>query len=137
MAEYRLERVGHLIRQKIGELIVEGRIKDYRVHPFLTITRVSVSKDLTWADVYVSSFKSEGRLAKGVKGLQCAAGFIQSQLAGTMRIRQTPKLRFHEDPSIREGFEMIKKIEALGKESLETIENIERLLSEQVSHETP
>ena len=127
MAEYRLERIGQLIQQKIGELIVEGKIKDYRVNPFLSITRVAVSKDLTWADVYVSNCKTEGGLAKSVEGLQSAAGFIQSQLAGTMRIRQTPKLRFHVDASIREGFEMIKKIESLGAESLETITKSEGL----------
>lgn len=113
MAEYRIERVGRLIQEKIGVLIVEGKIKDYRVNPFLSITRVSVSRDLAWADVYVSSFKSEGNLAKGVEGLQSAAGFIQSQLAGQMHIRQTPKLRFHEDSSIKEGFDMVKKIEEL------------------------
>jgi ribosome-binding factor A len=113
MAEYRIERVGRLIQEKIGVLIVEGRIKDHRVNPFLSITRVSVSKDLSWADVYVSSFKSEGNLAKGVEGLQSAAGFIQSQLAGQMHIRQTPKLRFHDDSSIRKGFDMIRKIEEL------------------------
>ncbi|MDR2485927.1 MAG: 30S ribosome-binding factor RbfA [Treponema sp.] len=135
MAEYRLERIGHLIQQKIGVLIVEGKIKDYRVTPFLSITRVTVSKDLTWADVYVSSCKTESKTAQSVEGLQSAAGFIQSQLAGTMRIRQTPKLRFHEDPGIREEFEMIKKIEALGRESLETITNIERLLTEKSPYE--
>ncbi|MDR0525982.1 MAG: 30S ribosome-binding factor RbfA [Spirochaetaceae bacterium] len=116
MAEYRIERLGQLIREKIGLLIVEGKIKDYRVNPFLSISRVSVSKDLTWADVYVSSFKSEENLATGVTGLQNAAGFIQNQLAGQMRIRQTPRLRFHQDPGIREGFDMIKKIDELNSD---------------------
>jgi ribosome-binding factor A len=107
-----MERVGHLIQEKIGALIVEGRIKDPRVDPFLSITRVTVSRDLAYAEVYVSGLKPSG-LAKGVAGLQSAAGFIQAQLAGQMRIRQTPRLRFHEDPGIREGFDMIKKIEGL------------------------
>jgi ribosome-binding factor A len=113
MAEYRTERVGRLIQEKIGALVVEGKIKDPRVNPFLSITRISVSRDLAWADVYVSTFKPESSLAKGVAGLQSAAGFIQAQLASVMRIRQTPKLRFHEDMSIREGFEIVQKIEDL------------------------
>lgn len=113
MAEYRTERVGHVIQEKIGTLIVEGKIKDPRVNPFLSITRVSVSKDLVWADVYVSTFKPENNLVQGVAGLQSAAGFIQANLAGTMHIRNTPKLRFHVDAGLREGFEMIQKIEAL------------------------
>jgi ribosome-binding factor A len=112
MAEYRMERVGRLIQEKIGALIVEGRIKDPRVDPSLSVTRVTVSRDLAYAEVYVSGFKSSG-LSRGVAGLQSAAGFIQAQLAGQMHIRKTPRLRFHEDPGIREGFDMIKKIEGL------------------------
>jgi ribosome-binding factor A len=111
MSEFRIDRVGHLIQEKIGRLIVERRIKDPRVDAFLTITRVSVSRDLSYADVYVSSYKSG--LPTGVEGLRSAAGFIQSQLAKEMRIRKTPHLRFHEDPGIREGFEIVKKIEEL------------------------
>jgi ribosome-binding factor A len=113
MGELRTERIGRLIQEKIGAFIVEGRIKDPRVNPFLSITRVRVSRDLAWAEVYVSTFKSEGNLARGVEGLRSAAGFIQAQLASLMRIRQTPKLRFHEDMSIKEGFELIQKIEDL------------------------
>jgi ribosome-binding factor A len=112
MAEYRTERVGRLIQEKIGGLIVEGKVKDPRVDPFLSITRVTVSRDFTYADVYVSSYKSAG-LSMGVEGLQSAAGFIQSQLAKMMRLRQTPRLRFHEDQGIREGFELVQKIEDL------------------------
>ena len=110
MGEFRAERVGQLIQEKIGSLIVEGKIKDPRVNPFLSVSRVKVSRDFSWADVYISTFKPEANLARGVLGLQSAAGFIQSQLTREMRIRQTPRLRFHEDQSIREGFEMIKKI---------------------------
>ena len=117
MGEFRTERVGHLIQEKIGTLIVEGKIKDPRVNPFLSISRVQVSRDFSWAEVYVSTFKSDANLSKGVMGLQSAAGFIQSQLAHDMKIRQTPRLRFHEDTSTREGFEMIKKIESLAEES--------------------
>jgi ribosome-binding factor A len=111
--EYRLERLGTLIQEKIGSLIVEGRIKDPRVNPFLSITRVEASKDLTWADVYVSTFRSETNLGRSVAGLQSAAGFIQARLAREIRIRQTPKLRFHADMGLKEEFELIKKIDEI------------------------
>ena len=111
MGEFRTERVGRLIQEKIGSLIVEGKIKDSRVNPFLSITRVSVSRDLSWAEVYVSTFKPQGNLSRGVQGLQSAAGFIQAQLASCMHIRKIPRLRFHEDPGIKEGFEIVKKLD--------------------------
>jgi ribosome-binding factor A len=113
MAGFRTDRIGSLIQEKIGELIIGGKIKDPRVDSFLSVTRVEVSRDLSYADVYVSSYKAG--LSTGVAGLKSAAGFIQAQLAKSMHIRVTPRLRFHEDPGIREGFEMIQKIEALSK----------------------
>ncbi len=114
MSEYRLERLGRQIQEEIGALIVERRVKDPRVDTFLSISRVEVSRDLSYADVYVSSFETEKQVDKGVAGLTSAAGFIQSQLNAKMHIRQTPKLRFHADLSIREGFDLVKKIEELG-----------------------
>ena len=109
----RKDRLGQLIQEKISALILDGRIKDNRVNSFLSITRVSVSKDLSFADVYVSNIRSSDSVGKNVAGLQSAAGFIQSQLGASMRIRKIPHLRFHADLSIREGFDLVKKIEGL------------------------
>jgi ribosome-binding factor A len=113
MAEYRTERVGHLIQEKISALILEGRIKDPRVSSFLSITRVNVSRDLSYADVYISNIRETANIERGAEGLQSAAGFIQSQLGAVMRIRKIPRLRFHADTSVREGFDLVKKLEGL------------------------
>ena len=113
MAVYRTERLGSLIQEKISALILEGRIKDTRVNSFLSITRVSVSRDLSFADVYVSNIRCADNIERNVAGLQSAAGFIQSQLGASMRLRKIPHLRFHADLSIREGFDIVKKIEGL------------------------
>jgi ribosome-binding factor A len=115
--EYRLERLGTLIQEIIGKLIVEGKIKDPRVNSFLSITRVGVSKDLTWVDIYVSTFRSSANLDRGIAGLQSAAGFIQARLAREMRIRQTPKLRFHPDTNFKDALDLIKKIDEITGEN--------------------
>ena len=112
MALYRMERLGQSIQEKISSLILEGKIKDKRVSAFLSITRVDVSKDLSFADVYVSDVR-EKNIERGTEGLQSAAGFIQSQLGACMRLRKIPHLRFHTDTSIGEGFDIIKKIDEL------------------------
>jgi ribosome-binding factor A len=113
MAGYRTERLGQLIQEKIGSLILEGRIKDPRVTSFLSITRVNVSRDLSCADVYVSNIRETVTPERGAEGLQSAAGFIQSQLGAVMRIRKIPHLRFHADLSIRRGFDLVRKLEEL------------------------
>ena len=112
MPAFRTERLGQTIQEKIGSLILEGKIKDSRVNTFLSITKVNVSKDLSFADVYVSDIRGKIN-EKEVEGLQSAAGFIQSQLGATMHIRKIPRLRFHADKSIGESFDIIKKIEEL------------------------
>jgi ribosome-binding factor A len=113
MGGYRTERLGQLVQELISSLILEGRIKDKRVGPFLSITRVVISGDLSFADVYVSNIMQNANIEKGAEGLQSAAGFIQSRLGAVMRIRKIPRLRFHADTSVREGFEMIRKIDSI------------------------
>jgi len=112
MPGFRTERLGQTIQEKIGSLILEGKIKDSRVNSFMSITRVEVSKDLSYADVYVSDIRGDVK-EKEVEGLQSAAGFIQSQLGAVMHIRKIPKLRFHIDKSVSDSFDLIKKIEKL------------------------
>ncbi|MCL2764172.1 MAG: 30S ribosome-binding factor RbfA [Treponema sp.] len=112
MQGFRTERLGQAIQEKIGSLILEGKIKDSRVNPYLSVNKVDVSKDLSYADVYVSDIRGKIN-EKEIEGLKSAAGFIQSQLGLVMHIRKIPKLRFHADTSIGESFELIKKIESL------------------------
>src|SRR5215469_12119933 len=119
MSKFRTERLGLLIQEKISTLILEGRIKDNRVNSFLSITRVNVSGDLSYADIYVSNISNVEKIEKGVAGLQSAAGFIQSQLGAVMHVRRIPHLRFHADLSISQGFDLVKKIDELSKESKE------------------
>lgn len=112
MQTFRTERLGQIIQEKISDLILEGKIKDNRVNNFVSITKVEVSGDLSWADVHVSDIR--GKVSdKEVEGLKSAAGFIQSQLGASMRIKKIPKLRFHADTSISDGFDLIQKIDEL------------------------
>lgn len=112
MPNYRKERVSQVIHEKISSLILEGKIKDNRVNSFLSITKVDVSNDFSYADVFVSDVRGKN-IEKGTEGLQHAAGFIQSQLGKLMHIRKIPHLRFHADTSVGESFDLIKKIEEL------------------------
>ncbi|MGL4986184.1 MAG: 30S ribosome-binding factor RbfA [Treponemataceae bacterium] len=116
MGEFRLIRLGEQIRGEIANLILLKQIKDPRVSTFLSINHVDISGDLAYAKVYVSSFMNTGATEKGVKGLNSAAGFIQTKLSKKLSIRQFPKLTFIVDTSIKESFELVKKIESLTSE---------------------
>ena len=116
MGEYRLAKLGEQIREEIATLIATQKIKDPRVSTFLSINRVDVVADLAYAKVYVSSFLPEGQINRGAAGLNSAAGFIQSTIAKKLTIRKFPKLTFIADNSIKEGFEMVHKLNQLQAE---------------------
>jgi ribosome-binding factor A len=116
MGQYRIPRLNDQLRDEISQLIIRGEVRDPRVSTFLTINRVEVSHDLRYAKVYVSSFLADAQLQKGVEGLNSAAGFIQTAIAKKMSIRQFPHLTFYVDTGMKEGFEMVQKLNALEKE---------------------
>ena len=113
MESHRLDRLAEQIREEIAALILSQKIKDPRVTSFLSITRVEVSSDLSFAKVHVSGFEDARAVKKGVAGLESAKGFIQSVLSKKLRIRQFPKLAFFFDESVKQGFEMVQKIDSL------------------------
>ena len=102
MGQYRLQRLNDQLRDEISQLILRGEVKDPRVNTFLSVNRVEVTSDLSYAKVYVSSFLPYGQVKKGVDGLQAAAGFIQREIAKKLRIRQFPKLTFVVDTGMKE-----------------------------------
>ena len=117
MGQYRMDRLGNLLREEITTLIMRHEVKDPCVNEFLTINRVEVVKDLSCAKVYVSSFLDDASVERGVKGLQSAAGFIQSTIAKKVSIYRFPKLTFVADFSMKEGYKMVQKLNALENES--------------------
>lgn len=113
MGEFRMLRLGNQIRDEISSLIAKGQVKDPRVSTFLNVNRVEVSRDLSFATVYVSSFLPDSRLKLGVDGLNSASGFIQSSIARKLTIRKFPRLTFVVDEGMKEGFLMVNKLNRL------------------------
>jgi ribosome-binding factor A len=123
--EIRRKRIEAELRDLVSRLIISGEVKDPRVGPFVSVTRVEAARDLSFAKVYVSVFSgSEGeggdeaasesaRIDQAVEGLQSAAGFIQSQLGKKMKTRLTPRLNFVADRGIKEGFELNERMKGL------------------------
>lgn len=113
MSEFRMTKLGEQIREEISKLISSGKVKDPRVSSFLSVNRVTVSGDLAYAKVYVSSFMDEHVTKQGVRGLENASGFIRTSLAKILKIRQCPQFTFIYDKSIKDGCDMIRKIDSL------------------------
>lgn len=109
--KYRLERIKRMIQSEISFMILHEVIKDPRVGPLISISDISVGRDLSQARIWVSSIESPKKLMSAVTALNHAAGFIQKTIGKKIYIRAVPKLIFLPDTSIQHGFDILKKIE--------------------------
>lgn len=100
MPSRRPERVNSLILEAIAEILLR-EVKDPRIHN-VTLTAVTVGPDLKLAKVYFSTLRPEDR-EPALEGLRSAAGYIKRQVAGRLRLRHTPELRFLFDETLEKA----------------------------------
>lgn len=65
----------------------------------VSVTDVTVDRELAYAEVYVSALEGSARAAEVLAGLEHAQGFLRRELAQRVELRQFPRLRFHWDPT--------------------------------------
>lgn len=102
------ERIATIIRKNIAE-IIQFEVKDPHLG-FVSIPEVKVSKDFSYATVYVSFIKDED-IEPSLEVLNKAKGFIRSELASKMDTRRVPEIRFVLD----EGYKREERISELLK----------------------
>lgn len=118
MAGYRTGRVSEDIKREITAIIRE--LKDPRVRDkMLTVVRVDVSSDLSYAKVYVSAIEGIEAARSAVEGLKSATGLVRREVGGRLRLRKTPEIKFIADDSVEHGMEIFKKIEKVSGENHE------------------
>ena len=115
MAGYKSDRVAEDIRREIVAIIRDD-IKDPRVQgKLLTVIRVEVSGDLSYAKAFISAMEGLDAAKEAVAGLKNAAGFIRREVGQRLRLRKTPELRFVADDSIEHGMSIAKMLNDLNK----------------------
>ena len=115
MAGYKINRVTSDIKIVLSELLRE--VKDPRVSKLLSIVKVDVSGDLSYATVYVSAIEGYEQTVSSVKALKGASGFLRRELGGRMHLRKVPELRFVADDSINISANISKIIESFNEEN--------------------
>ena len=88
-------RVADFVRDEVAR-ILQRDMRDPRVGSFVSVNDVKVSKDLSYAEIYVSSLQAETEEDKSelITVLNKAAGFFRSELAKRHTMRTTPRTRF-------------------------------------------
>jgi ribosome-binding factor A len=107
----RTQRVADQIQKELAQLI-QLEMKDPRLG-MVTVSAVEVSRDLGFADVYVSflGVDEQDNIDENLEVMKSAAGFLRSQLARSIKLRTIPQLRFRYDSSLRRGAYLSELIE--------------------------
>ena len=98
MAGYKINRITGDVKVALSEILRE--VKDPRVSKLLSIVKVDVTNDLSYATVYVSAIEGYETTVSSVKALKGAAGYIRRELGARLSLRKVPELRFIADDSI-------------------------------------
>ena len=107
MAGFKINRVTSDIKLALSDILRE--VKDPRVSKLLSIVKLDVSGDMSYAKVYVSAIEGKDKTEESVKALKGAAGYIRRELGARLKLRKVPELRFVADNS-REISANISKI---------------------------
>ena len=117
----RLGRIDEEYRKEISQ-IIGYELKNPNVTGLISVTKVKVTNDLKFAKVYISILNSKN-VKDTLAGLKKSSGYIRSELAKRINLRNTPELIFELDDSIEYGAkidsilkEIMPKKEEKGKE---------------------
>ncbi len=104
-------KVADFVRDEVAR-ILQFEMRDPRVGSFVSVNDVKVSKDLSYAEIYVSSLQAttEQERVELIAVLNKAAGFFRSSLAKRHTMRTTPAPRFHYDELVESGPRLEKLI---------------------------
>lgn len=122
MQSRRTLKAAEAVREVVGMAIIAD-LQDPRIRD-VTVTKVEVSGDMRYAKVYVSVMGDEKKQNLCLRGLQSAAGFLQSKCAKRIDTRYTPRLTFILDQGVKQSLEISRILsEILPKESEEGIDD--------------
>ena len=114
MAGFKINRITSDIKITLSELLRD--VKDPRVSKLLSVVKVDVSGDLSYATVYVSAIEGTEKTVETVKALKGAAGYLRRELGAKMKLRKVPELKFVADDSIKASANISRIIDSFTAE---------------------
>jgi ribosome-binding factor A len=112
MARYRSGRINEEMKKELAALVMTD-IRDPRLTAMVSITDVEVTKDLSYAKVYVSIFGTDKEKADSLEAIKNASSFLRREIGRRMNLRHTPELVIMLDTTIDRGMhidDLIRRI---------------------------
>ena len=94
-------RIDEEFRRELSQ-IISFDLKNPNVTGMVSVTRVKVTPDLKYAKVSVSILNSKN-IKETLEGLKKSSGYLRSELAKRINMRNTPELVFELDESLEYG----------------------------------
>ena len=110
----RILRVEKEMREIIGAYLIHGFRG--KLHGLVSVPRVSVSRDLKYAKVYVSIMGTEDEQQLSLESLEAAAHDVQAEVNRQMRVRFVPRVSFHLDSSLEKTLKVERILHDLAVE---------------------
>lgn len=115
MSTYKADRNAEDVKREITSIIRD--LKDPRIAGHLiSVTRVDMAPDLSFAKVYISALEGIDVAKNAVKALTNATGLIRRETGARLHIRKIPELKFIADNSIEQGMKIVEKMHTLTDE---------------------
>jgi ribosome-binding factor A len=115
VSKLRAQRIADRVREELSELLIH-EISDPRLLG-VSVTDVTVDRELSYANIYVSAIEGSERSKEILEGLESAQGFIRRELAQRVELRTFPRLRFHWDPTFERADHIEKLFDSLQNET--------------------
>jgi ribosome-binding factor A len=118
MAKHRQGRLGEEIKKSISSFLINGAKDPGLTSRIISITGVDVTRDGSYATVYVSPvcLSDEDRqevYAEVLEAFERARGALRSKIARDIKLRYTPELIFKLDSSMDYGRHIDSILETL------------------------
>lgn len=121
----RIGRINEEYRKELSQ-IISYELKNPNITGLISVTKVKVTTDLKYAKVYISILNSK-KQEETMQSLKKSAGFIRTELAKKVNLRNTPELIFEIDDSIEYGAKIDKILsEIIPKEEKKQKDNEEK-----------
>lgn len=111
----RFNRVEEEMKKEISN-IISNKLKNPDVTGLISVTKVKVTTDLKFAKVYVSILNAKNTKAT-LRGLKQSSGFVRSEVAKSINLRNTPEIIFELDDSMEYG----AKIDSILKDIMKDV----------------
>lgn len=110
---YRIERAEKTIERELADILLNESHNE--LLKFVSITKVSLNKDMSVANVWFTVFGNPGEIEATKKALIDSKGYLRSEIAHRIELRHTPELRFKYDESIEYGKHIEEILEEINK----------------------